>query len=654
MRKFLALCAALIMLLVTAALAEGGELSVSCRDAVIRPGKSTLISFTLPRAATVRITLEAQNGEELSVVTDNFESRAGAFHAWWNGTYNGVFAPQGEALLVIRADGDTASCPITIGPVAPFITAVTLSAPAISDETPELTVSGLLSEPGTLLTALTLITPDEEFTIAETETDTDTLALTLTRGNALGETLAAGRYTLTLTLVDASGEASDPVTVPFEVADPVSAPAEGSGELLTEEEVLPDDTDDTAAPDTEEAAPAEPPVTEEHEDLDEDTGDAEPALADGAVAYLEGNDQRQYTPSWGSPYAGQDTTLNYWTLPMDITDEAAVWEMLMQPITVLDTGAKKNAERVQVTLRKEPDDASDGVGVATCITQSVHVIRTEGDWTLIECYSASFHDSKVKNWNALVQGWVPTRYLKTVKPDPTMGLVVDKLTQRMYIFKDGHLYDTLLVSTGKVNAKQPYNETRSGEFLMVVPAVGGFQDGSMICSMAIRFDGGDLLHEVPHSLAKDGSKYYGTFEPSLGTKASHGCIRVQRHPTPKGVNMSWIWKNKKNRVKLVIWEDWQGRQIVPPDGSTPLYYNAKGGKMYHACETCASAKNKKFTAFTYAELDDAAYSKLTRCTWCNPPLRLAEIEKINRGYLPGGDHEPLLTEARRKQGFSEE
>ncbi|MBR4457766.1 MAG: L,D-transpeptidase [Clostridia bacterium] len=662
MRRFLVFCAVLVLLagMAAFAFAEASALGVSARDRTIRPGKSTVIGFTLPQAANVRITLESAEGELLSVVADSIDSAAGTFYLWWNGTYNGIFAPEGDALLVIRAGDETVSCPVTIGPIAPFITSVALSTSVIDENTPALTVTGVFSESGTLGASLALITENEEFTIAETESAADALSLTLTRGSALGETLAAGAYRLTLTLTDANGDVSDPVEIPFSVADPVTLP-EASGELLTEEEALPDDAEDTVPAD--EALPAEEPapeaaetpapagdVVEEHVELEDETvGDAM-----SGVALLDGNDQRQYTPSWGSPYTGQDTTLNYWTLPMDITDEAAVWQMLTEPITVLDTGAKKNAERVQVTLRKEPYDESDGVGVATCITQSVHVIRTEGDWTLIECYSASFHDSKVKNWNALVQGWVPTKYLKKVNPDTSMGLVVDKLTQSLYIFRDGHLFDTLLISTGKVNARQPYNETRSGEFLMVVPAVGGFQDGSMICSMAIRFDGGDLLHEVPHSLAKDGSKYYGTFEPSLGTKASHGCIRVQRHPTPKGVNMSWIWKNKKNRVKIVIWEDWQGRQIIPPADDTPLYYNAKGGKMYHSCETCNSAKGKKFTAFTYGELEDEAYRKLTRCPWCSPPLRLKDIAEINKQYLPGGDHEPLLTEARAKQGFSEE
>ena len=426
-----------------------------------------------------------------------------------------------------------------------------------------------------------------------------------------------------LILEDLEADALPESTVPAQAA---SFPEDG----VDPDEVILDDAEPAPAPT---AAPAQGTLPGE-----------------GELFFLAGNDQRQYTPSHGSPYEGRDTSVNYWTLPMDITDEEAVWNMLMSPITVVDNG-KNNAQRLQVTIRREPDANSDGVGVVTCISQGVHVLEVRDEWALIECYSASFHDSSVKAWNMLVQGWIPSRYLRTVTPDPSMGIVVDKLTQRLYIFRDGRLYDTLLISTGKVNAKQPYNETRSGEFLLMVPAVGGFSDGSMICSMAIRFNGGDLLHEVPHSENSAGEKYYGTYEPALGTKASHGCIRVQRRRTPLGTNMAWIWKNKKNNTRIVIWEDWQGRQILPPSDDTLVYYNPRGGSMYHACETCYSASGKTFTAFTYGELEDQAYRRLTRCTWCNPPLRLREIAEINRVYIPGGDHDPQLTAARIKQGF---
>ena len=527
-RRLQALILTILLLLtsgIVPALAEVSEFSVECFDDPVRPGKSSMITYYLPEATEISLTVETPDGELLAVIADGIPSTAGENAIWWNGTFSGVVPDEGPAVLCLSYGEFTTTFDINVGtPYDP-----------LSEET----------LPEVLL--------DEE-----------------------------------------DGEKAE-------------------GTILTiESEVIPDSTPSHA-------------ITEE-------------------------NDQRQYTPTYGSPYAGQDTTVNYWTLPMDITDEAAVWAMLTAPITVVDNG-KANNQRNQTVIYREPDASSEAIGTVTYTSQGVHVLETRDEWTLIECYSSSFHDSKVKAWNMLVQGWVPTKYIRTVTPNQELGYVIDKLTQRLYIFKDGHLYDTLLVSTGKANKKQPYNETRAGEFLMMVPEVGGFSDGSMICSMAIRFNGGDLIHEVPHTTGQHGN-YYGTYEPSLGKKASHGCVRVQRHRTSLGTNMSWIWENRKNNTKLVIWEDWQGRQIPYPDDDLPVYYNPKGGTMYHSSETCYSAKGKTFTAITYGELETDAFRKLTTCTWCNPPLRHKDIDEINLTYAPGGDHEPVLTEARKKQGYN--
>ena len=361
-------------------------------------------------------------------------------------------------------------------------------------------------------------------------------------------------------------------------------------------------------------------------------------------------EEAAFIPSTGSPAAPREGETGYWVTPMDITDEVAVWAAITAPVTVLDTG-KPNGQKRQVVVREEPNEKGKGVGVVTCITQAVRVLEPGDDWTLIECYSSSFHNSKVKAWNMLVQGYVPTRFLKTVTPDQELGFVVDKLTQRLYIFREGKLYDTLLVSTGLTNKRQPYNETRSGEFLLQVPAVGNFRSDELYCAMGIRFNYGDLLHEVPYTLSKSGEKRYASTEAKLGTKASHGCIRVQRKKTPLGTSIKWIYENKRNNMKLLIWEDWQGRQIPVPSADTPLYYNPKKGESYHSASTCSSAQNGglTLTAFTYGELEDMPYSELKRCDCCCPPLREAEIGAINAKYAPGGDHDPVMTEARKKQ-----
>ena len=333
---------------------------------------------------------------------------------------------------------------------------------------------------------------------------------------------------------------------------------------------------------------------------------------------------------------------------MDITDEAAVWEMLMQPITVVDTG-KKSGEKEQTYLYREPDENSLKIGVVTCESQGVRVLETlDSGWSLVECYSSSFHATKVEAWNLLVSGYIRTSYLKTVTPNPDLGIVVDKLTQRMYIFQDGRLLTTLLCSTGIAmwngSKYQPYNETRSGEFLLM-SKVGTLVSDRLFCDMAIRFNSGDMIHEVPHVKNADGTKNYGTTEFKLGTKCSHGCIRVQKNKTPEGVNMAWIWNQLKSgsRVKFVIWEDWQGRQISVPPADTPLFYNPNKGQYYHRSSFCYSAKSITFQPFTYGELDQAPFSKLKACPYCVPPQRESEIDDINARYAAGGDHDELLT-----------
>ena len=379
-----------------------------------------------------------------------------------------------------------------------------------------------------------------------------------------------------------------------------------------------------------------------------------------------GSDQSVFTPSYGSEWQSAPGASTYWTLPMDITDEEAVWNMLMEPITVVDIGKVKNLSRSQMTKKniymyREPDENSKIVGEVTNLSQGLRVIEQLGNgWTHVECYSSSFFSkptTKIKAWNILVSGYVESRYLKQVQPTDELALVVDKLTQRLYVFQKGKRIAELLCSTGLVqwNGKkyQPYNETRSGEFLLI-NMTGSLNSDKLKCSYAIRFNAGDEIHEVPHQVRGDGSYDYRTTEPSLGQKKSHGCIRVQRLPTPEGINMAWIYKKVRDldlcgSVKIVIWEDWQGRQIPVPDPDTILYYNDNGkGQYYHRCEKCDSASSVTFSPFRYAQLDEAPFSKLQACPWCVPVRRESDIDEINQRYAPGGDHDELLTELRQE------
>lgn len=335
------------------------------------------------------------------------------------------------------------------------------------------------------------------------------------------------------------------------------------------------------------------------------------------------------TPALRSAYHPGHTAC-YWCTPMDITDEAAVWAMLTAPVTVVDIGQKE-----QLIVRAAPSNDSEGIAVVTGASQAVHVLETRDDgWALVELYSSSFHDSKVKNWNAFVTGYLPAGKLKTREVNQTYGMVLDKLSQKLYIFKEGHLFTTLLASTGLYNERQPYNETRSGEFI-IISRVGDFKSDNLVCGMGLRFNSGDLLHEVPHTVNADGSKNYKNCEPKLGSRASHGCVRIQRRKNADGINMAWIWNNIKVGTKLVIWEDYQGRQLPLPDPGLTLYYNPNGGSNYHAVADCGGVKDQylPLTPFSYGELETGVFAKLTPCAYCTPEKRLSEIEQINREHL---------------------
>jgi len=401
------------------------------------------------------------------------------------------------------------------------------------------------------------------------------------------------------------------------------------------------------APETAVPAAETPAVPEETPSVPAEAPDApaETPVAAAVEAASAAPLRIRFTPATTSPYDGLDTSLNYWTLPMEIGNEEAIWQVLISPITVVENG---KGEKAQVVLRAGPSPDSPGVGSITCATQGVHVLERGEEWSLIECYSSSFHDSPILNWNRLVQGYVPTEYLREEIPNQEMGIVIDKLTQRLYVFREGRLFSTLLVSTGLSNKRQPYNETRSGEFLLT-SKVGTFMSDDLVCGSAIRFNKGDLLHEVPYILAEDGSKNYRACEIKLGRKASHGCIRVQRKKTPEGVNMGWIWAalNKNSKTRLLIWEDWQGRQIEIPPDDFQLYYNPNKGQYYHSKETCDSTRTGiTFKPFSYGQLEEKRFARLKRCEYCAPTLRRAEIEEINRIYAFGGDHDPVLTQAR--------
>ena len=322
----------------------------------------------------------------------------------------------------------------------------------------------------------------------------------------------------------------------------------------------------------------------------------------------------------GSTWFGED--FHY-----DITNEEACWELLQKPITVLDAEEKEAIYPLDAPNGERVVDQWQG-GFINGATAAVHVLGEDEDgWTLIE--GLDYYDR-------VIRGYVRTRLLKTVTPDDKYGIIIDKLTQKLHLFVDGKLWSTVSVSTGLANKGQPYNETATGEYL-IGSWVGGFDSEGMYCEMGIRFNGGDLLHKVPYTTYRDGTKDFAKYGKLLGRKASHGCVRVMHTANEDGLNISWLWNNLNRKTKVLVWDD-DGRVTPYPADDLQLYHNPNGGASYHEYATCRNVRDKflPLTAFPYSELDSGKYAKLEPCPYCVPAQRKAVIDEINQERIDVG------------------
>ncbi|MBQ4264462.1 MAG: L,D-transpeptidase family protein [Clostridia bacterium] len=337
---------------------------------------------------------------------------------------------------------------------------------------------------------------------------------------------------------------------------------------------------------------------------------------------------------------------SFWEMNPDDYDltnpehQQAVWDLMMQPITVLEGEQTENiyiTHSPGISARPYKENCA---GELHGQSQGVNVLEedTDGDgYVLIEAYTndgTKTDNSYMESIAASkVQGYIKKSRLKTVTPSDKYALLVDKLRQKLYVFEGGRIISSLDVSTGLNTKSQPYNETPAGEFL-VVSWTGDFKAGSRtIGRFALRINGGTLLHEVLHDVGADGkTKIYDNYEPQLGYKASHGCVRIPRRKNADGINMQWFWDNLEKNTKVFVWEDKGRRMYDPelPEADLPLYRNPDGGRNYHLDASCSGVKDEFLPLtgdFTYGDLDSDAFKKLTPCVYCGAPLKRAELYK---------------------------
>lgn len=566
-------------LLSAACLSNAETLSFSVVPEEIHPGKAERIVLSVPSDDALDIGVCSEGGDTyLHVLREGLSVPTGTLSFTFDGYVAGEALPEGAYLLTARTATQSASSPVKIGTPAPRIITATAQ-PFYSRDSLSLQLNISFSCPATL--SALLIDPEGS------AIPLGSFPVTESSQKLVFEKIKisiAGDHTLSLTVTDDKGISGNSFQLVIALQPP--------------------------------ATPKPHPTVRPSSD------------------------------------ATQTKPGDYWTMEVGNYDWNAIWQVMISPMTIVK-GSGKQAERQTYKLRKAPDPSSAAenvCGLITCETQGIHVIETfETGWSYVEVFNSSYGEEYRNTGKGtgfgttddLVRGYVETSRLDTFIPRTEYGLLIDKLTQNLYIVTEKGLLATLLVSTGTPTNKQPWNETPSGEFYLS-SKVGDFPSGNLICQYGMRFNNGDILHQVPYIYNE---KYdipdYSSCEKYLGQKASHGCVRVQRKAGEDGYNMKWIWDNVPIRTKLLIWDD-DGRPPLyidyPFDPETVLYYNPDGGQYYHTDRNCSSIKNRflplKGTVL-YKDLDLPQYSYLTPCNSCSKGiLRVSEIDKANHenGY----------------------
>lgn len=615
MRKTI-FCFLFAALFFCAALPAAWALEFSTLPATVRPGQDERYILLADQPGRADISLTQKDGTIVAVIESGMTLAAGTNLFSWNGTTDGTSpVAQGDYLLCAKADGTETTVSLRVGPESPSVELLSAAAAIRRGESFSAVIS--CNMPGELLLEIEYGGIWEDVFSQAVNTGSNDITCPLLVEDTPVED---GSYALRFALRDYTGcrGAAQQITVTVGESQVPSPDTQTVDETPAAQET----TDEAADPSQELPLPADE--------------SAQTALSNAGITHI----------TIPSALTTKETETSYWTMTLgDLSDEQGIWDIMMQPITVIDLAGRTAKETYKLRVTPDKSTARDNVaGEVTYKSQGVHVVKTREDgWTLVEAYNTSYGSSYNKNGKRgygttaqLIQGYVETSALKTVEPKTQYGLLIDKFNQTMYIFEDGKIIGTLLVSTGKNNSSQPWNETPAGEFL-VASNSGGFYSGNLFCDMGLLLNNGCLIHEVPCIInADNGLKDYSYTEPQLGQKASHGCIRVQRAKNEQGQNMRWLWNNIKVGTKVLIWED-STRYVEYPDSGLTLYYNPQGGKYYHTDPNCSSI-NKRYLplsgSFTYGELETDAYKNLQPCKTCVPPQRPETIREKNQanGY----------------------
>ncbi len=245
-------------------------------------------------------------------------------------------------------------------------------------------------------------------------------------------------------------------------------------------------------------------------------------------------------------------------MPRRGDSDAEIWAKMRLPAVVVD---RDYTDHQQVYAA--PDATAEVLGTLHGQTQALEVLALQDGWAQVGAWN---HEEA-----AYIEGWVPRDRLKTEEPQGEYGLLLDKQAQTLTVYRNGEKLDTLLVSTGRMEPGELYQETAAGSFLTGLHRVD-YSTNGLKYDFVIQYDGGNLLHQIPYAWGEE-KRDFSAGAPYLGCKASHACIRVQAMPGEGGLNAYWLWTHLPYHTRLIILDDPEEREKEKTliTGTTPDY-----------------------------------------------------------------------------------
>ena len=237
-------------------------------------------------------------------------------------------------------------------------------------------------------------------------------------------------------------------------------------------------------------------------------------------------------------------------------DDAAVWQAMMAPLTVV-----KGRAIVRQNVFERPDPKSPVLGQVSSETAGLNVLALEGDYAKVGAWR--FSDG------SYMEGYVPSDRLTTLHPNRHWGLLLNKQEQTMTVYHDGVVVGKTRTSTGMMLAEKTKQETRAGAFALG-QRLPSFDNLGFRYRYAMRVDGRNLMHQLGYPLT--GTMNFEYEDARMGGKASHGCIRIDRFPGEGDINAFWLWTHLPGTTKMLVLDDREQRHeqmialgLTPPD-----------------------------------------------------------------------------------------